>query len=124
MFELLVVAAFLWLFIKGLGLAFRVTWGLTKAVAIVLFVLAMPALLGCLLLAGGVLLLIPVALVGIAFGILKAAVESCRWEDAFAPYSSLFGEIGGIFRVPDRLFQKWPVVQYSRKQKHHTYHNY
>lgn len=68
MFELLVVAAFLWLFIKGLGLAFRVTWGLTKAVAIVLFVLAMPALLGCLLLAGGVLLLIPVALVGIAFG--------------------------------------------------------
>lgn len=74
MFELLVVAAFLWLFIKGLGLAFRVTWGLTKAVAIVLFVLAMPALLGCLLLAGGVLLLIPVALVGIAFGVLKAAV--------------------------------------------------
>ncbi len=74
MFELLVVAAFLWLFIKGLGLAFRVTWGLTKAVAIVLFVLAMPALLGCLLLAGGVLLLIPVALVGIAFGILKEAV--------------------------------------------------
>lgn len=74
MFELLVVAAFLWLFIKGLGLAFRVTWGLTKAVAIVLFVLAMPALLGCLLLAGGVLLLIPVALVGIAFGILKAAM--------------------------------------------------
>lgn len=74
MFELLVVAAFLWLFIKGLGLAFRVTWGLTKAVAIVLFVLAMPALLGCLLLAGGVLLLIPVALVGIDFGILKAAV--------------------------------------------------
>lgn len=74
MFELLVVAAFLWLFIKGLGLAFRVTWSLTKAVAIVLFVLAMPALLGCLLLAGGVLLLIPVALVGIAFGILKAAV--------------------------------------------------
>ena len=67
MFELLVVAAFLWLFIKGLGLAFRVTWGLTKAVAIVLFVLAMPALLGCLLLAGGVLLLIPVALVGIAY---------------------------------------------------------
>ena len=74
MFELLVVAAFLWLFIKGLGLASRVTWGLTKAVAIVLFVLAMPALLGCLLLAGGVLLLIPVVLVGIAFGILKAAV--------------------------------------------------
>ena len=74
MFELLVVVAFLWLLIKGLGLAFRVSWGLAKAVAIVLFVLAMPALLGCLLLAGGVLLLIPVALVCVGFGILKAAV--------------------------------------------------
>ena len=74
MFELLVVVAFLWLLIKGLGLAFRVSWGLAKAVAIVLFVLAMPALLGGLLLAGGVLLLIPVALVCVGFGILKAAV--------------------------------------------------
>ena len=74
MFELLVVVAFLWLLIKGLGLAFRVPWGLAKAVAIVLFVLAMPALLGGLLLAGGVLLLIPVALVCVGFGILKAAV--------------------------------------------------
>lgn len=74
MFELLVVVAFLWLLIKGLGLAFRVSLGLAKAVAIVMFVLAMPALLGGLLLAGGVLLLIPVALVCVGFGILKAAV--------------------------------------------------
>lgn len=74
MFELLVVIAFLWLIMKGFGLAFRVAWSLAKVVAVILFVLAIPALLGGLLLAGGVLLLIPIALVGIGWGILKAAV--------------------------------------------------
>lgn len=74
MFELLVVIAFLWLAMKGFGLAFRVAWSLAKVVAVILFVLAIPALLGVLLLAGGILLLIPIALVGIGWGILKAAV--------------------------------------------------
>ena len=74
MFELLVVIAFLWLMMKGFGLAVRVAWSLAKVVAVILFVLAIPALLGVLLLAGGILLLIPIALVGIGWGILKAAV--------------------------------------------------
>ena len=74
MFELLVVIAFLWLFMKGFGMAFRVAWSLAKVVAVILFVLAIPALLGGLLLAGGVLLFIPIALVGIGWGILKATV--------------------------------------------------
>ena len=74
MFELLVAAAFLWLLIKGLGLAFRVTWSLAKCVAVLLFVLAIPALLVVLLLAGGAMLLIPVALVGAGVGILSKAV--------------------------------------------------
>ena len=74
MFEILVVAAFLWLLIKGLGLAFRVTWSLAKGVAVLLFVLAIPALLVVLLLAGGAMLLIPVALVGAGVGILSKAV--------------------------------------------------
>lgn len=72
MFEFLVVIAFVWLFAKTIGLAFRVTWGLAKIVATILFVTALPALIGCLLVAGGVALLIPIALVGAAFGILKA----------------------------------------------------
>lgn len=74
MFELLILIAFVWLFIKAIGLAFRVTWGLAKVVAVVLFVLALPTLIGCFLIAGGIALLIPVALVGAACGILKACV--------------------------------------------------
>ena len=74
MFEFLVTIAFIWLFIKVIGLTFKVTWGLAKIVAVILFVIALPTLIGCLLLAGGVALLIPIALVGAAFGILKACI--------------------------------------------------
>ena len=74
MFELLVLIAFAWLFIKAIGLAFRVTWGLAKVVAVILFALALPSLIGCFLVASGIALLIPVALVGAACGILKACV--------------------------------------------------
>lgn len=71
MFELLVLIAFVWLFAKTIGLAFKVTWGLAKVVAVILFTLALPALIGCFLVAGGVALLVPVTLVGAACGILK-----------------------------------------------------
>ncbi|MBO7253165.1 MAG: hypothetical protein J6V25_11145 [Oscillospiraceae bacterium] len=71
MFELLMLILFVWLFVKAVGLAFKVTWGLAKVVAVILFVLALPALLGCFLVAGGIALLIPVLLVGAAVGILK-----------------------------------------------------
>ena len=74
MFELLVLIAFVWLFIKAIGLAFKVTWGLAKVVAFILFALALPSLIGCFLVASGIALLIPVALVGAACGILKACV--------------------------------------------------
>ena len=74
MFEFLILIAFVWLFAKSIGLAFRVTWGLAKVLAVFLFVMALPVLIGCILLAGGVVLLIPLALVGIAWGILKACV--------------------------------------------------
>ena len=74
MFEFLVLIAFGWLFVKAFGLAFRVTWGLAKLVAMILFVLALPTLIGCLLLAGGAVLLIPVALVAASCGILKSCV--------------------------------------------------
>ena len=72
MFELLVLILFCGLFVKTIGLAFRVTWGLAKVVAVILFVLALPTLIGCFLVAGGILLLIPVALIGSAWGVLKA----------------------------------------------------
>lgn len=74
MFELLVLIAFGWLFCKAISLAFKVTWGLAKVVAVILFVLAVPSLIGCFLVASGLALMIPVALVGAAFGILKVCV--------------------------------------------------
>lgn len=74
MFDILVLMLFGWLFIKAVGLAFRVTWGLAKIIAVVLFVLALPTLIGCFLVVGGIALLIPVVLVAIAWGILKACV--------------------------------------------------
>ena len=74
MFEFLVLIAFCWFFFKTIGLAFRVTWGLAKAVAVVLFALALPSLVGCFLVAGGLVLLVPVGLVAAAWGILKACV--------------------------------------------------
>ena len=72
MFELLVLILFVWLFVKAIGLTFRVTWGLAKVIAVLLFALAVPALFVCLLVIGGAAILIPVALVAAAFGILKA----------------------------------------------------
>ena len=63
---------FFWLFWKTLGLAFRAAWGMTKILASLLFVLAVPLLIGCLLFAGGLLLLVPVAMVVLAAGLLKA----------------------------------------------------
>lgn len=72
MLELLMTVVFCWLFFKVLGLAFRAAWGMTKILASILFVLAVPLLLGCLLFAGGLLLLVPVAMVAVAGMLLKA----------------------------------------------------
>ena len=74
MLEFLTVILFCWLSFKVLGLAFRMAWGVTKIVASLLFALAVPLLVLSLLFAGGVFLLLPLALVGAAFGLLSACV--------------------------------------------------
>ena len=74
MLELLLTVLFCWLFFKAIGLAFRVAWGTTKIIAALLFALAVPMLFVCLLFAGGLLLLVPITLIAIAFGLLKAVV--------------------------------------------------
>ncbi len=71
MFEILVVIAFIWLLCKVLKFAFRLTWGMAKVVASILMVIAAPMLILCLIFASGVLLLIPLALLAIAFCNLK-----------------------------------------------------
>ena len=74
MMEVLMIVLFCWLFWKALGLAFRAAWGLAKILAWLLFVLAVPLLIGCLVFAGGLLLLVPVAMVALAGMLLKAAL--------------------------------------------------
>ena len=74
MFELLIVIAFMYLMFKAIGLAIRLTWGAAKIAASILMGLALPVLILCMIFAGGVLLLIPVVMVAIAAGILKACL--------------------------------------------------
>ena len=74
MFELLTLAIFLWLFVKAVGLAFRLTWGIAKIAASILIGLAIPVLILCLIFAGGLLLLVPLVMIAIAAGILKACL--------------------------------------------------
>lgn len=71
MFELLVLILFCWIFFGSIRLMFKVAWGLAKILAVILFILALSSLIGCLLYASGVVLFLPVALIAIAWGILK-----------------------------------------------------
>ena len=74
MLDIIMVVIFCWLFFKAIGLAFRVAWGATKLIASLLFAIALPMLIACLVFAGGLFLLIPIALIAIAFAMLKAIV--------------------------------------------------
>lgn len=74
MFELLTVFVFIWLLVKAAGLALKLTWGVAKVIASILMVGALPVLILCLVFAGGLALMIPIAITAIAFGLLKACV--------------------------------------------------
>ena len=74
MFELLTIVIFVWLLVKAISLAFKLTWGAAKIVASILMVIALPLLVMCFLFIGGIALIIPVAVIGIAVAILKACV--------------------------------------------------
>ncbi len=76
MFELLTIVVFAWLLIKAIGLAFKLTWGMAKIVASILMVLALPLLIVCLLFVGGAILIVPVAMIGIAAGIMKSCIKA------------------------------------------------
>lgn len=74
MLEILLVVLFCWLFFKAMGIAFHVAWGTAKLIASLLFAVALPMLVLMLVFAGGLLLLVPLAMVAIAWAILKACV--------------------------------------------------
>lgn len=74
MFDLLVTILFVWLTVKAIGLCLKLTWGMAKIAASILIGLAFPILIVCLVFAGGIALLVPIAVVSLAVGILKACV--------------------------------------------------
>ena len=51
MLDFLLIVLFCWLFYQAIRLTFRVAWGAAKVIAVILFILALPSLLGCALLA-------------------------------------------------------------------------
>lgn len=74
MFEILTAAIFIWLLVKSIGFMFKLTWGVAKVVASILMVVALPVLIVCLVFASGIVLLVPIILIAIAAGILKACL--------------------------------------------------
>ena len=74
MFEILIIALFIWLLVKTVSFMLKLTWGVAKIVGGILMVLALPSLIVCLVFASGLALLVPVILVAIAAGILKACL--------------------------------------------------
>ena len=74
MFELLTVAIFIWLLVKAAGFAFKLPWGVAKIAASILIGVALPVLIVCLVFVGGIVLMVPLVLVAIAAGILKACL--------------------------------------------------
>ena len=74
MLEILVTVLCVWLFFKAIGLGFRIAWGAAKIAASLLLTLALPLLIICLVFAGGVVLFVPLALIGAALGLLRAGI--------------------------------------------------
>ena len=74
MFELLTLVLFAWLFVKVIGLTLRMTWGIAKITVSLLIGLALPVLFVSLIFIGGIALLVPIAMIAIAAGIVKISV--------------------------------------------------
>ena len=52
----------------------KITWGAAKLIAGILVVLAFPALFVCLLFLGGLAMLLPLVVLGLALGVLTACI--------------------------------------------------
>ncbi len=72
MLEIIFSILAIWLFFKAIGLAFKLTWGAAKIVATILLAIAVPVFILLAIFVGGFVLLLPVALIAGAVGLLKA----------------------------------------------------
>ena len=70
-FEIAITVLFICVFFKALKLTFKITWGITKIIAVILFVIALPTFIACLFFAGGAILLLPLVLIVLAFWLVK-----------------------------------------------------
>ena len=89
LFTMFVLFLFGWLFFHSIGLALHLTWCAAKVIAALLFAVALPVLLVCLFVAGGLLLLVPLGLIGAAFGILKFCPLSCPQQGSYNFYNAM-----------------------------------
>ena len=71
MLDILLTILFISLFFWTIKLIFQLTWGIAKVIAVILMIIALPTLIGGLMVAGGLILLIPIALIIGAIGIIK-----------------------------------------------------
>ena len=71
MLDFLLTILFICLFFWTIKLLLKLTWGVAKVVTVILMIIALPTLIGGLMVAGGLILLIPIALVIGAIGIIK-----------------------------------------------------
>ena len=72
MLEIIFSILAIWLFFKAIGLAFKITWGAAKIGATILLAIAVPVFILLAIFVGGFVLLVPVALIAGAVGLLKA----------------------------------------------------
>lgn len=72
MLEIIFSVLAVWLFIKAVGLTFKLAWSAAKVAATILLVIAVPAFILLAIFVGGFVLLLPVALIAAAVGLLKA----------------------------------------------------
>lgn len=73
MLDLIVAIVFGVIFFKVAGITLRLAWGVTKIIAGILMLLALPALVVCILFASGIVLFAPIFLLGAAFAVAKAS---------------------------------------------------
>ena len=69
--ELLLAVLFVWLLVRAIGLAIRLTWGLARFVASILMAVALPAMILGFLFAGGIGMLVPILTVMLAIGVMR-----------------------------------------------------
>ena len=74
MLDILITVVFLWLVWQVIKLLFKAAWSIAKVIAVLLLIISVPGLFVCLLFIGGLMLFVPLAMIGTAFGLLKCSV--------------------------------------------------